>query len=206
MAFSPDNSRLAITGLNRQVQVFDAPNGEALFVLAEHTRFSECLAFNPTGKQLASGAFDGTVKIWSLDSLSGSFIENCSVSIASRSVTMGARGSRRRVVDLGRIFSRSGIHKMGRYSLSARQLTSELAAVAFSPDGQGGCIRRWRPYDQAMGSAECRDLVYHSAPSHRPRRVRLRARRRHCPRFDGARWRRTGHRKVDDPPAGGGTG
>jgi WD40 repeat protein/transcriptional regulator with XRE-family HTH domain len=67
MEFSPDNSLLAITGLDRQVQVFDAANGEALFVLAGHSDSVNVLAFNPNGKQLASGAFDGTVKIWSLE-------------------------------------------------------------------------------------------------------------------------------------------
>jgi WD40 repeat protein len=135
MAFSPDNSQLAVTGLNRLVQVFDASNGEALFVLAGHADAVNVLAFHPNGKQLASGAFDGTVKIWSLESPSEVFIESRSgvnrLAISRDGTRIAATG-----ILPGMGFLTVCNKQNGKILFEHMTTESELMAVAFRPDGR----------------------------------------------------------------------
>jgi WD40 repeat protein len=66
MAFSPDGKRLASVGLFGGLQVRDLSSGKkytAPKVLAE------CVAYHPGGKQIATGAHDGTITLWDADSV-----------------------------------------------------------------------------------------------------------------------------------------
>ncbi|HEY6073200.1 MAG TPA: WD40 repeat domain-containing protein, partial [Anaerolineales bacterium] len=139
MAFSPDNSRLAVAGLNRQVQVFDASTGEEQFVLAGHGDIVNVLAFHPDGKQLASGAADGTVRLWSLESPGEVILENrrgidrLAVSqdgswIAAASIEPGTFTG-----DLLTLWDT----KQGKLSLERKPHgSSEVVGLAFSPDSR----------------------------------------------------------------------
>jgi WD40 repeat protein len=158
MAFSPDNSLLAITGLDRQVQVFDAANGEAMFILAGHNDVVNVLAFHPAGKRLASGAFDGSVKIWSLERPSEVFLEKrrginrLALSpdgtwIAAASAEPGTFN-----FDLLTVWNAQN----GKILFERKAHQPEVGIVAFSPDGKevatGGSDRTIKLWSVPSGS------------------------------------------------------
>jgi WD40 repeat protein len=63
-SLSPDGRRLATAG-GEGVRVWDALTGQQLLHLASDARAnSSCVMFSPDGQQLASGLFDGSVRVW----------------------------------------------------------------------------------------------------------------------------------------------
>jgi WD40 repeat protein/regulator of sirC expression with transglutaminase-like and TPR domain len=50
-----------------EVIVRDIATGNTIRTLRGHTHQVTCLAFNPNGKQLATGSYDGTVRIWNIE-------------------------------------------------------------------------------------------------------------------------------------------
>ncbi len=69
IAFSPDNSRLAVGSPTGLITLWSIPEGEQVGVLKGHHGRVGSLAFSPDGSQLASGGFherDMTVRVWSV--------------------------------------------------------------------------------------------------------------------------------------------
>jgi WD40 repeat protein len=64
LAFSPDGTALASSGMDKLVRVWDLKSGKELAALKGHTDMVQSLAFTPAGDLLASGAKDGTVRLW----------------------------------------------------------------------------------------------------------------------------------------------
>jgi WD40 repeat protein len=62
LALSPDATRLAISYLD--LSLVDTSTAKLLQVLKGHTYLITSLAFTPDGNRLASGAWDGTVRLW----------------------------------------------------------------------------------------------------------------------------------------------
>lgn len=65
---SPDGSQLAVHAVSDQgpVVIWDTRSGKELHRLSAHQGEVFALAFSPDGKQLATGAFDGTIRLWNV--------------------------------------------------------------------------------------------------------------------------------------------
>jgi eukaryotic-like serine/threonine-protein kinase len=62
VAFGPD--ALAFSGPDGAIEVHDASSGQRRHLLRGHTSVVSALEFSPDGGRLASGAADGTVRLW----------------------------------------------------------------------------------------------------------------------------------------------
>ncbi|RYP55470.1 hypothetical protein DL769_010150 [Monosporascus sp. CRB-8-3] len=67
VAFSPLASRLAAAGDAGMIAIYDTKHGEHVGNLTGHTAWITSLDWNDTGEYLLSGAFDGRVKVWSVE-------------------------------------------------------------------------------------------------------------------------------------------
>lgn len=67
---SPDGSRLACWGRNLEgVSLWDTTTGEFLCNLASGDRNVRDVVFDPEGRRLATGAEDGTIRLWNVEGL-----------------------------------------------------------------------------------------------------------------------------------------
>jgi WD40 repeat protein len=67
VAFSPNGDIVATGGgWDKTVILWEVSTRKILFTLKGHTSIINSLAFNPTGNAVVSGAYDGTVKVWSV--------------------------------------------------------------------------------------------------------------------------------------------
>src|SRR5262249_28770051 len=74
VAFSPDGSRLAASGPDYTIKVWDVATGKEIFTLRGHRQGTyryrqgvNGLAFSPDGHKLASAGGDTTVRIWNME-------------------------------------------------------------------------------------------------------------------------------------------
>lgn len=65
--FSPAGRLLAAAGDSRVIALFDAQSGEQVASLSGHQSWIMCLDWSSTGEYLASGSWDGSVRIWSTE-------------------------------------------------------------------------------------------------------------------------------------------
>ncbi|KAI1002746.1 hypothetical protein K3495_g5457 [Podosphaera aphanis] len=67
VAFSPGGTRLAAAGDSRVIGLYDVKYGEQIATLTGHSAWIFSVDWNETGEYLLSGAFDGKVKVWSVE-------------------------------------------------------------------------------------------------------------------------------------------
>ena len=63
ITYSPDGTRLAMAS-SVEIWIYDAHTGEELTLLAGHEGWVLSVSFSPDGSTLASGSWDGTVRLW----------------------------------------------------------------------------------------------------------------------------------------------
>jgi WD40 repeat protein len=64
VAFHPDGSRLASSGADGSVKIWDSANGRELLALRQHGDRVLDVAFSRDGSRLASASDDETIRIW----------------------------------------------------------------------------------------------------------------------------------------------
>ncbi|MCJ1279980.1 superkiller [Puttea exsequens] len=67
VAFSPGGKLLAAAGDSKIIALYDVASGEQVANLTGHGAWIFSLDWSDTGEYLLSGAFDGKVKVWSID-------------------------------------------------------------------------------------------------------------------------------------------
>ena len=63
ITYSPDGTRLAMAS-SIEIWIYDAHTGEELTLLTGHVGWVLSVSFSPDGATLASGSWDGTVRLW----------------------------------------------------------------------------------------------------------------------------------------------
>jgi WD40 repeat protein len=99
-AFSPDNRLLAYATTNYLVKLWDLEARREKATLKGHNWYVEALGFSPNGKLLASGARDGDLWLWSVDTgkplfggpLKGNMSAPLSLAFSSDSRTLASYG------------------------------------------------------------------------------------------------------------------
>eukprot|EP00049_Salpingoeca_infusionum_P007482 m.121976 g.121976 ORF g.121976 m.121976 type:complete len:2507 (+) comp13714_c0_seq1:761-8281(+) len=67
VSYGPQGTRLATSGRDHEVWIWDAQLKGPVLQLRGHDRAVTCLAFHPSDDVLASGSDDCTIKVWDLD-------------------------------------------------------------------------------------------------------------------------------------------
>lgn len=152
LSFFPDNVRLATTGDDRVIRIWDVVSGKQLMTLSGHSDKVWAASVSPDGNSLASGSDDQTAIIW--DARTGEQTATLKghtgwiTSVAySADGTKLATASRDRSVRIWDVASGREIWSLGH--------PDSVTCVAFSPDSRmlatGGADRNGRLWDAVSG-------------------------------------------------------
>ena len=133
VAYSPDGTR-PVTGDSAFVKVWDAASGALMMTLTGHTGEVWAVAFSPDGKEIASGARDGTLRVW--DATTGETrlvmtghqdaIEGLAFSPDGKRLATGSDDQTLKIWDA----------ENGALLNDLKDFPAPVVGVAFSPDGK----------------------------------------------------------------------
>src|SRR5262249_49179639 len=138
VAFSPDSQRLASSGDDAAVRIWDVVLGRQLLILYGHTEGIANVAFSPDGRRLVSASDDQTVRGWDAAAVQTT-LTLCAHKSPVRGVAFSPDGTRvatagdegPRDDDAVRVWDA----RTGRVLFSLR-VPGGAAAVVFSRDGR----------------------------------------------------------------------
>lgn len=138
--FFPDHTRVATTGDDRAVRIWDVITGRELKTLTGHSDKVWVVAISPDGKTLASGSNDHSVKLWNaitgeeIATLSGhtDWLQSISFSPDGMKLATASYDKSVKVWDLG----------AGR-AIATLTHPDRVSSVAFSPDGKTLATACW---------------------------------------------------------------
>jgi WD40 repeat protein/predicted Ser/Thr protein kinase len=141
VAISPNNQRIASSGADRTVQVWDAVTGSDSFLYRGHTDAVTAVAWSPDGQRIASASYDDTVQVWE-------------VATGNRLVTYHGHSDQVLAVAWspdGHQITSAGkdmrVHvwesSTGNLRIDYRGHTDTVTTIAWSPDGQRIASGSW---------------------------------------------------------------
>jgi WD40 repeat protein len=154
LAFSPDGKRLATSGGDQLVHVWDLVTGKEVLILAGHMAPVDRVIFSPDGTRIATIAHDGEARVW--DAKSGQKLFSLQAFVAN-TIQAGNPVGIAFSPDSSRLATAGGVHikiwdtHTGLVALTLPPTEALLAyAVTFSPDGKhlavgyrGGTANVW---------------------------------------------------------------
>jgi WD40 repeat protein len=154
---SPDSKILIMqadrVGPKVPVQLWALPSGKLQHTLLAHTQDIEAIAFTPDSQSLATGSYDGTIRLWNLKT--GAAIRTFDARSKVWSIAISPDG--KTLVSGHGDFARTWNLKTGQLTHSLKaQATEYVRSVAISPDSQTiatgthGEIKLWRLRDGAL--------------------------------------------------------
>lgn len=163
VAFSPDGTRLASTGGNGTLKVWDCASGQETLALKGHTGWVLGVAFGPEGKQLVSGGTDRTVRVWDLATGQETLSLNANALVMSVSLSADgkrvAAATKEPSVKIWDATNGKALHTLKGH-------TADVTSVAWSADGtwlaSAGRDQAVKVWDAASGK-ERLTLKGHSA-------------------------------------------
>jgi len=132
VAFSSDGLRIASASYDRTVRIWDAASGECIRVLKGHGDDVLCVAWSPDGSQVVSGSSSGHLFLWNVETgAHSSLFDGGGYKLTK---VLFAPNGQHIAIAYGYDLLLQGLHPIPPLSLKGH--SSDVTAMAFSPDGQ----------------------------------------------------------------------
>ena len=160
LALSPDNNRLASAGADGEIIIWDINSRKQVLTLRGHVGWIYALAFSKDGR-LASGSYDGIVKIWNMVTAKLEFEITSVKPYSITSLAFSADGNSLAIASADKIINLWDVQTRERKS-QLKGHSDKVTQVAFSSDGKklmsSSLDQTLRTWDLTTGESEPLDF------------------------------------------------